>query len=64
MAKKTVVKLLLSSGEAPLSPQLQQAITDDQKVDGAYADNKIMLEVEHHEVVDGEVVVDNETEIA
>ncbi len=56
MAKKTVVKLLLSSGEAPLSPQLQQAIVADQKVDDVYADNKPTLEVEHHEVVEGEVV--------
>lgn len=60
MAKKTVVKLLLSSGEAPLSPQLQQAITEDQKVDGDYADNKPQIEVEHHEVVEGEVVYSNE----
>lgn len=58
MAKKTVVKLLLSSGEAPLSPQLQQAIKQDQTVDGDYADNKPQLEVEHHEVIDGEVVYD------
>jgi recombination protein RecT len=56
MAKKTVVKLLLSSGEAPLSPQLQQAIVEDQRVDGIYADNKPALEVEHREVVDGEVI--------
>lgn len=59
MATKTVVKLLLSSGEAPLSPQLQQAITEDQTVDGVYADNKPMLEVEHHDVVEGEVIKDN-----
>ena len=58
MAKKTVVKLLLSSGEAPLSPQLQQAITEDQKVDDVYADNRPQLEVEHRDVVDGEVVYD------
>lgn len=56
MAKKTVVKLLLNSGEAPLSPQLQQAIKDDQSVDGNYVDNKPSLEVKHHDVVDGEVV--------
>jgi recombination protein RecT len=56
MAKKTVVKLLLNSGEAPLSPQLQQAIKDDQSVDGEYIDNKASLEVTHHDVVDGEVV--------
>jgi len=56
MAKKTVVKRLLNSGEAPLSPQLQQAIKEDQSVDGIYADNKPSLEVKHHEVVDGEVV--------
>lgn len=60
MAKKTVVKLLLNSGEAPLSPQLQQAIKDDQSVDGVYADNKPSLEVQHHDVVDGEVVKSKE----
>lgn len=60
MAKKTVVKLLLSSGEAPLSPQLQQAITDDQAADGVYVDNKPTLEVKHHDVVEGEVVYTDE----
>lgn len=60
MAKKTVVKLLLSSGEAPLSPQLQQAITADQAVDGAYSDNKLLLEVEHRDIVDGEPVENNQ----
>lgn len=55
MATKTVVKLLLSSGEAPLSPQLQQAITADQSADGVYIDNKPVLEVEHRELIDGEV---------
>jgi recombination protein RecT len=62
MAKKTVVKLLLSSGEAPLSPQLQKAIIEDQKVDDVYADNKPQLEVEYREVVEGDVV-DYEKEI-
>ena len=59
MAKKTVVKLLLSSGEAPLSPQLQQAIVEDQRVDGVYQDNKPQLEVEHREVIDGEPTEDS-----
>lgn len=57
MAKKTVVKLLLASGEAPLSPQLQQAITVDQKVNDIYLDNKPHLEVEHADITEeGEVV--------
>ena len=38
MAKKTVLKLLLSKF-GPLNTQLQQAINDDQKVDGEYEDN-------------------------
>lgn len=59
MAKKTVVKLLLSSGEAPLSPQLQQAIKEDQSVDGAYIDNRPALEVEHRDIIDGEPIAEN-----
>lgn len=38
MAKKTVLKLLLSKF-GPISPKLSMAIRDDQKVDGKYADN-------------------------
>lgn len=55
MAKKTVVKMLLNSGEAPLSPQLQQALKDDQAADEQYVDNKPALEVEYRDVIDGEV---------
>lgn len=38
MAKKTVLKLLLSKF-GPVSPKLSMAIRDDQKVDGKYVDN-------------------------
>ena len=38
MAKKTVLKLLLSKF-GPISPKLSMAIRDDQKVDGKYVDN-------------------------
>lgn len=55
MASKTVVKKLLNSGEAPLSPQLQQALKEDQTADDQYVDNKPTLEVEYRDVIDGEV---------
>lgn len=45
MAKKTVIKLLLSKW-APLNTEMQKAIEEDQKVEDAYADNKIVFEVE------------------
>lgn len=45
MAKKTVLKLLLSKF-APLSTEMQTAIVEDQKADGEYLDNKITFEVE------------------
>ena len=38
MAKKTVLKLLISKF-GPLNTQLQKAIDEDQTVDGEYADN-------------------------
>ena len=38
MAKKTVLKLLLSKF-GPISPKLSMAVRDDQKVDGKYVDN-------------------------
>ena len=41
MAKKTVMKLQLNSGKAPLSIELVQAIQKDQEVDGEYSDNKV-----------------------
>lgn len=52
MAKKTVLKLLLSR-YAPLSVEMQTAIVEDQKVNDEYADNKpgSSLEVEEAEVV-------------
>lgn len=51
MAKKTVLKLLLSR-YAPLSIEMQKAIEQDQKVGDEYADNKpgATLEVEDAEV--------------
>lgn len=45
MAKKTVIKLLLSKW-APLSTEMQKAIEEDQKVEEEYIDNKISFEVE------------------
>jgi recombination protein RecT len=45
MAKKTVIKLLLSKW-APLNTEMQKAIEEDQKVEEVYADNKITFEVE------------------
>ncbi len=52
MAKKTVLKLLLSR-YAPLSVEMQTAIVEDQKVNDEYADNKpgSSLEVEDAEVI-------------
>lgn len=52
MAKKTVLKLLLSR-YAPLSTEMQTAIEQDQKVGDDYADNKpgTTLEVEGAEVI-------------
>ena len=38
MAKKTVLKLLISKF-GPLNTQLQKAIQEDQAVDGEYEDN-------------------------
>lgn len=49
MAKKTVIKLLLSKF-GPLSTQLQEAIQHDQTIDGEYADAP-----ERVEVVDAEI---------
>ena len=52
MAKKTVLKLLLSR-YAPLSVEMQTAIVEDQKVNDEYADNKpgSSLEIEEAEVI-------------
>ena len=54
MAKKTVLKLLLSR-YAPLSIEMQTAIVEDQKVGNEYTDNKpgSSLEVEDAEVIGG-----------
>lgn len=54
MAKKTVLKLLLSKF-APLSTQMEEAIVHDQKVADEYADNKIVFEVEGA-TIDGEAI--------
>ncbi len=58
MAKKTVLKLLLSKF-APLSTQMEEAIVHDQKVADEYADNKITFEVEGA-TIDGELIDDGE----
>ena len=52
MAKKTVLKLLLGR-YAPLSIEMQTAITEDQKASGEYVDNKpgSSLEVKDAEVI-------------
>jgi len=60
MAKKTVLKLLLSKF-APLSTQMEEAIVHDQKVADEYADNKITFEVENA-TIEGEPI-DVEPEI-
>lgn len=54
MAKKTVLKLLLSKF-APLSTQMEEAIVHDQKVADEYADNKITFEVEGA-TIEGEAI--------
>lgn len=54
MAKKTVIKLLLSKW-APLNTEMQQAIEEDQKVEDAYADNKIAFQVENA-AIEGETI--------
>jgi recombination protein RecT len=54
MAKKTVLKLLLSKF-APLSIEMQRAIEDDQKVADEYADNKITFDVEDA-AIEGEAI--------
>ncbi|RUP39143.1 MAG: recombinase [Acinetobacter sp.] len=54
MAKKTVIKLLLSKF-APLSTEMQDAIIKDQQVADEYLDNKITFEVEHA-AIEGEPI--------
>lgn len=61
MAKKTVLKLLLSKF-APLSTDMQRAIEDDQKVNDEYADNKISFEVQGATVGDKPIDVSPTTE--
>lgn len=51
MAKKTVIKLLLSKF-APLSTQMEQAIVQDQKAGDEYLDNKITFEIADAEIAD------------
>ena len=58
MAKKTVIKLLLSKF-APLSTEMQDAIIKDQQVADEYLDNKITFEVEHA-AIEGEAIDDGE----
>lgn len=58
MAKKTVLKLLLSKG-APLSTQMEEALVNDQKVAGEYADNKVGFEVENA-AIEGELITEDD----
>ena len=53
MAKKTVLKLLISKF-GPLNTQLEDAIQKDQTVDGEYADNPNKVEVVDAELGDSE----------
>lgn len=72
MAKKTVIKLMLNKGDAPMSVQMQQAIKYDQSVildeDGRheYVDNKPKLSAAEQaaEFVEEAEVVDNNHEEA
>lgn len=54
MAKKTVLKLLLSKF-APLSTQMEEALINDQKAAEEYIDNKITFEVEDA-TIEGEAI--------
>lgn len=54
MAKKTVIKLLLSKW-APLNTEMQKAIEEDQKAEDEYVDNKITFEVENA-AIEGEAI--------
>ena len=56
MAKKTVLKLLLSKF-GPLNTQLERAIKEDQTVDGEYEDNP-MRKPELSEEQEAEIVAD------
>ena len=60
MAKKTVLKLLLSKF-APLSTQMEEALINDQKAAEEYIDNKVSFEVENA-AIEGEPI-DVEPEI-
>lgn len=51
MAKKTVIKLLLSKF-APLSTQMEQALADDQKATEDYIDNKVSFDVSNMAIED------------
>jgi recombination protein RecT len=61
MAKKTVVKLLLSNW-GKLSTQLAQAIEEDQKTENGYIDNKPSFEVEARQIGEKVEEADQESE--
>ena len=64
MAKKTVLKLMLNKGDAPLSIELQEAIKYDQSViydekgTHSYVDNASAKDAVPVEVQDAEIVND------
>lgn len=68
MAKKTVLKLMLNKGDAPLSIELQNAIRYDQSViydengNHSYVDNASAKDAVPVEVQDAEIVNDQESE--
>ena len=68
MAKKTVLKLMLNKGDAPLSIELQDAIKYDQSViydekgTHSYVDNASQKDAVPIEVQDAEIVNDQEPE--
>lgn len=61
MAKKTVLKLLLNSGKAPLSVEMQNAVTADQAVIKEYNDDNT-IDVDYVDGTDVEITGDEKKE--
>lgn len=61
MAKKTVLKLLLNSGKAPLSVEMQNAVTADQAVIKEYNDDNT-IDVDYVDGTDVELTGDEKKE--
>lgn len=61
MAKKTVIKLLLNSGKAPLSVEMQNAVAADQAVIKEYNDDNT-IDVDYVDGTDVEVTGDEKKE--